>query len=677
MTKIKEIFHKYKEIVLYLFFGGCTTLVNILVYFFCRRLGLGVAEGTITAWILSVLFAYITNRKFVFQTKKEGTAGIIKEFVSFFLCRLATGVIDLLIMLVFVDILHFNDVLLKILSNIIVIILNYVASKIFIFKKSKYHSKISFRVRICTILQNVGYYCCFLFGVYIFLSLLLNIFIDNSVSDNYIPNKIGISNVVFIPISILLFILSVTIVWKLKNQINECPKNMTDKRFYLILALCYLCVFLLQLFISSNIYFKSGWDAFQVRSAAENIVYNGAIGLDNVYFDRYPNNIMLVYTLVLFYKIGNVLYSSNPYMVVVVIVNFIVCLSVFLSTLCIYRITKNRSVTIIGMIIGIVLTALSPWIIVPYSDAIGMIFPVSAIFGYVFIKNKYWKYATTTFFSLLGYFYKPTSSIIFIALILLSTASLINLLIKKTLSVKHSILCIMAVLIAATGVFVAQKAVTDLNKTEIAEQDRVTMTHYLMMGLNAEYEGVYSYDDVLYSWSFPDVSSRQAANIEVAKDRIREMGPSGLIKLLVKKNLNNYNDGSFAWSREGSFYYEVPESKGKTADLLRSIYYAEGENHTIFLFIEQVIWLMILISISFCVFIKRKNNDVVNLIALSLLGLSIFLLIFECRSRYLFVYSPLFVVLASVGIFEASNIMDNYLSKKSSKQLTHQNSVTS
>lgn len=136
MRKIKQRFDKYREIILYLFFGGCTTLVNIVAYYICSRIGFGTAISTIIAWVLSVLFAYFTNREYVFKSKAVGIVPIFKETASFFVCRLATGLLDLAIMVVFVDFLHFNDMIIKILSNIIVIVINFVASKLLIFKNN-------------------------------------------------------------------------------------------------------------------------------------------------------------------------------------------------------------------------------------------------------------------------------------------------------------------------------------------------------------------------------------------------------------------------------------------------------------------------------------------------------------------------------------------------------------
>ncbi len=132
--KLKEMMEKYIDIVPYAIFGILTTIINIVVYlFFAHILKKEVMLSTLAAWFLSVLFAYVTNRKWVFHSGVLTFSNIIREAVAFFICRLATGIADILIMFIFVNIFHFNDLFIKIISNIAVIILNYVASKWIIF----------------------------------------------------------------------------------------------------------------------------------------------------------------------------------------------------------------------------------------------------------------------------------------------------------------------------------------------------------------------------------------------------------------------------------------------------------------------------------------------------------------------------------------------------------------
>lgn len=134
--KMKKIIKKYVDVIPYIIFGVLTTGVNIGVYWLLAHgLKQRVMFSTIVAWFAAVLFAYSTNRRWVFHSKAREFNTCMKEMFSFFSCRVLTGVIDWVIMFVFVDILKFEDVIVKIVANVLVIILNYVASKLIIFKQ--------------------------------------------------------------------------------------------------------------------------------------------------------------------------------------------------------------------------------------------------------------------------------------------------------------------------------------------------------------------------------------------------------------------------------------------------------------------------------------------------------------------------------------------------------------
>ncbi|MCX4327320.1 MAG: GtrA family protein [Lachnospiraceae bacterium] len=137
-SKIWELYLKYKEVILYLVFGGLTTLVNIVTYaVFAYVFNTDTVTSTAGAWLVSVIFAYITNKIFVFESRTDTFALLFKECASFFGCRLATGIMDIAVMYVSVDLLHFNDIIMKIVSNVLVVVLNYIFSKLFIFKKEE------------------------------------------------------------------------------------------------------------------------------------------------------------------------------------------------------------------------------------------------------------------------------------------------------------------------------------------------------------------------------------------------------------------------------------------------------------------------------------------------------------------------------------------------------------
>ena len=139
MNKIKEIFIKYKEVILYLVFGVLTTVVSLVSYYALTFTILNPESAfelqlaNVISWILSVAFAYVTNRKFVFESKSNN---IIKEVSSFVGGRIVTLLLDMGIMFIFVTVMHFNDKIFKLLSQVIVITANYIISKIYVFKKN-------------------------------------------------------------------------------------------------------------------------------------------------------------------------------------------------------------------------------------------------------------------------------------------------------------------------------------------------------------------------------------------------------------------------------------------------------------------------------------------------------------------------------------------------------------
>lgn len=127
---------KYKSIIMYAIFGVLTTLVNLSVYHVCyKQICLLNVPSTVIAWFLAVAFAFVTNKLWVFESKSLDRKTLFYEISTFIGCRLATGILDVGIMYIAVDVLKWNAILWKLVSNVLVIIINYVASKIIIFKK--------------------------------------------------------------------------------------------------------------------------------------------------------------------------------------------------------------------------------------------------------------------------------------------------------------------------------------------------------------------------------------------------------------------------------------------------------------------------------------------------------------------------------------------------------------
>lgn len=136
MDLIIKLIKKYKSFVAYAVFGVFTTIVNIVTYHICYSyLNISNTLSNVFAWILAVTFAYLTNKVWVFDSKSWKWEVLRREITAFISCRVATGIMDIIIMYICVDIMEWHAMVMKVLSNILVIILNYIFSKLIIFKK--------------------------------------------------------------------------------------------------------------------------------------------------------------------------------------------------------------------------------------------------------------------------------------------------------------------------------------------------------------------------------------------------------------------------------------------------------------------------------------------------------------------------------------------------------------
>lgn len=133
----QPFYKKNKEMLLYLFFGGLSFIVSISTYaVFNVGLGLNELIANILSWIITVMFAFLTNRIWVFQSPTNGITEFFKQMLAFYSGRVITLIIEEAILLIFITWLGFNSMLIKVIAQVIVIVLNYVISKLLIFKKN-------------------------------------------------------------------------------------------------------------------------------------------------------------------------------------------------------------------------------------------------------------------------------------------------------------------------------------------------------------------------------------------------------------------------------------------------------------------------------------------------------------------------------------------------------------
>lgn len=135
MKKMLELAKKYEDILSYLFFGVLTTVVNYVVYLPCYNvLGLSSAVSNVIAWVAAVAFAYLTNKPFVFKSHDWSMKTVLPELTKFLACRVGSGVLETVMLLVCVDWLDWDGNVLKIVTSVLVVVLNYIGSKLLVFK---------------------------------------------------------------------------------------------------------------------------------------------------------------------------------------------------------------------------------------------------------------------------------------------------------------------------------------------------------------------------------------------------------------------------------------------------------------------------------------------------------------------------------------------------------------
>ena len=125
-----------RETITYGIAGVSTTIVNFIAYhLFCNVMGIPNLIANAIAWVIAVAFAYLTNKPFVFKSHDWSAKTVIPELTKFVGCRVASGAAETLILLVTVDLLHWNGNIWKIVTSVLVVVMNYIASKLVVFKK--------------------------------------------------------------------------------------------------------------------------------------------------------------------------------------------------------------------------------------------------------------------------------------------------------------------------------------------------------------------------------------------------------------------------------------------------------------------------------------------------------------------------------------------------------------
>lgn len=418
-----------------------------------------------------------------------------------------------------------------------------------------------------------------------------------------------------------------------------------------------LIVFILQIYSIWNYYFYTDWDSSVLISFASALVHKEDISWMPEYFSKYPNNLFLG---LVFYNIEEITHDIGLHSMEYFSIILFQCIIVTITGVLIFKILNQLLNKIIlaylGYILYIALIGISPWVSIPYSDSIGVLFPTLIYYLYINCKNTSKKdivWLMIAVLSIIGYKIKPQIFIVFIAIFINEILLFIK---TKRIHLKSVIGVILGIVLAELFTcFYISRAPIVLN-----ENQSFGIQHYFMMGMNPDSMGVYSEDDVQFSASFSNIKERNTADMIRAAERIKQMGTFGVLKQCIRKTLTNYYDGTFCWAGEGDFFKNVLEEKKLPGcKLLRGLYYTRnysdvGKYYSVWSNFEQMLWLTIILLNFISAFAPKDMST--NVLMLGIIGLTLFELLFEARARYLFTYVPLYVILAIYGI--------NFINKK-------------
>lgn len=501
------------------------------------------------------------------------------------------------------------------------------------------------------ILSNIFYkLILILFGFMMLIILVMNIILSQNI-DYSCRNGVTVSNGILLLYSLLVLLAFGTIYNVFfRRYVNRLSKRECN----ILLVVGCIILFILQLYIAYNIYFLPGWDAGILRDASTYFANDHILDTQNIYYSylaQYPNNVFLTFIFTIIKQVIMFLGNDNIDFSLVILSVLLLNLSAWFITKCAAIIFKDRYYSILTLFIYSIYVALSPWMVIPYSDTCSIIFTIMVLYFYLNRKNMnpYLAYGLIFSLSLIGYLIKPTCIIVLIAIVVIESCKFIFYNNREKQKCSKYLL----VLLSGMIIFVSLRSLSyNYLGYKRSEANEFPFTHFLMMGMNPVTRGVYYGEDVAYTSSFIGKDKKINANLKMVKNRLNDYGISGYFKLLSEKLMTNYNDGTFAWGVEGNFYAEILKLPNKTAaKTLRDIYYSNGKYHSGYEVYQQAIWMMILFFVLFSV--KRLANDIekdLYVIVLTVIGITLFLLLFESRARYLFLYLPYYILLAVVGI---------------------------
>jgi len=499
-----------------------------------------------------------------------------------------------------------------------------------------------------------------LFTANIFIMLVLLLFFKES-ADYYLKRDFLMSDLKLLAVSLIIFLPAAFLVYHNKKRLSL----FLERRSKWLFPLALFVLFVSEAVFAVSGFFYSDWDPAGVLSAAFSL-YDGKPGdVSYYYFSAHPNNLMLV---LIYYRLLKC-FSFLTHGLSIYPILLFQCLLFTLSGALIYSIAKHLSGSFIiawtAFILYVLVIGCSPWLIITYSDEVGLIFPLIILRLWLFAcddhQNKLIRCLLFFIIGLLssfGYSVKPQIVIVTIAILLISLTDTYPFNKQSVRSLSGIVFPVISGMVVMSCLI--SFILIPSMKIHFDKAQAFPMTHYFMMGLNDATDGVYNDADGDITNSIEDPHDKRLANIEISKQRLREYGFTRLMKHLAKKSMVNYGDGTFSYGIDGNFFAGKelsdfpPVKETILSPAVNELILPQGNYFELISAIRHAIWLLIL-TLCFVTGIislisHSERNTYFRVIFLSVLGITLFELMFEAKARYLFVYVP-FYLLSAIGSF--------------------------
>lgn len=439
----------------------------------------------------------------------------------------------------------------------------------------------------------------------------------------------------------------------------KLEQKLTRTTFCLVLLVASLALLMLQGVIFYQARFVSGWDVIVVT-----FLNRGGTADDpffQYYVSLYPNQTFLEAFNYVVSRLAAVFGIQNSYSILVLINIVLVNLSCALLASSVAKLV-GRCTGLVAWLAAACFLGLSPWILVPYSDTAGLFCSALMLAVYVLDSNWVRRYLFVGLITAVAMAIKPPLLAFGGCIAFLTAVKLVRrLFLARGRTSKHASAGsvkghtqarafsgkeVLPLVLIVVGFALGSLVVAGVKRTLPVQPNGVSqagMAHYLMMGHNEEREGGYSQEDIDFTQSFSTPQERNAADLQRFTERVEHMGPTGLLKLYSKKLATMYSDGSFMWMGEGSFVTSMPR------DTVIAKFFGIGNTTIPYTPVAQLMWYCTLIGCILSCFVPLKGKISVQAMVLSLMALTLFLMLFECRARYLLQMSPYFVVLSVLG----------------------------